>query len=180
MFDPRALCDEQAGKEGPYSNDPDDPGGETAWGWTKAAARAFGYTGDMKDLTRQQAVDMYVDRYWQQPKLDQVQLLSDDIARKLLEIGINLGPSTGIGFMQRALNVLNNRGTIFPDISADGGFGKMTAAALKAYLDYRRADDGEQTLLEMIKALQSVRYIETAEKNAVLEKYEFGWQHNRV
>ena len=36
--------------EGGYSNDPQDPGGETMYGITARLARAYGYTGAMRDL----------------------------------------------------------------------------------------------------------------------------------
>ena len=41
--------------EGGYSNNPADRGGETNWGITKATARANGYQGEMKALTREEA-----------------------------------------------------------------------------------------------------------------------------
>jgi lysozyme family protein len=179
MVDPRVLAEQQVGVEGGYSNNPDDPGGETMWGWTLHEARAFGYTGAMKDLPREQAIYMFVERYWNQPKLDLVQSYSDMIAEKLLEIGINMGQATGIGFLQRALNVLNASATLYPDIAVDGGIGKMTLYCLKAYLDHR-GFEGEHALLEMLRAQQSVRYIVLAEKNVKLETFEYGWQHNRV
>ncbi len=45
------AIDRVLGIEGGYSNDPDDPGGETNWGVTLRTARANGYTGNMIDMT---------------------------------------------------------------------------------------------------------------------------------
>ena len=44
------------GKEGGYVDHPNDKGGPTNWGITQATARAHGYTGDMRNLTREQAL----------------------------------------------------------------------------------------------------------------------------
>lgn len=64
------------GKEGGYVNHPDDKGGPTNWGITQATARAHGYTGDMRNLTRQQAMDIYEADYWYGPRFDQVSTVS--------------------------------------------------------------------------------------------------------
>ncbi len=166
-------------KEGGYTNDPKDKGGETIWGITVAVARAFGYTGAMKDMTRDQAKVIYMERFWTQPKFDQVALLSPVVALEMFDTGVNMGTGVASKFLQRALNVLNNGGTIFPDIGMDGALGKMSLAALNAFIT-KRGMDGVKVLLAMLNGQQSVRYIEIAEGNPVQETYEFGWQLNRV
>ena len=50
-------------REGGYSNDPSDLGGETCWGITIAEARASGYTGSMALLPRPTAVEIYKKKY---------------------------------------------------------------------------------------------------------------------
>ena len=52
------------GIEGGYSNDPDDSGGETNWGITKATAVAYGYTGPMRDMPRETAHGIYLNGWW--------------------------------------------------------------------------------------------------------------------
>ena len=49
--------------EGGYVDDPRDAGGETMLGITKAVARANGYAGPMRDLTRAKALDIYRGQY---------------------------------------------------------------------------------------------------------------------
>lgn len=166
-------------REGGYVNDPNDNGGETNFGITVAVARAFGYAGPMVDLPRTTALQIYRERYWLQPRFDQVARLSTPIAEELLDTGVNMGTATGVKFMQRALNVLNKQGKLFTDISRDGSVGKMTLAALKGYLG-ARGTDGETVLLRMMNGQQSVRYIELAEAAANQELFEFGWQLSRV
>jgi lysozyme family protein len=164
---------------GEYTDDPDDRGGPTKWGWTEHEARAFGYLGDMRDLTREQAHTMFWTRYWIQPKFNKVAELSTAIAGEMFECGVNMGQGVATKFLQRAINVMNNGGKDYPDLSVDGGVGKMTLYALGQYLAKRGAD-GEETLLHMLNAQQSVRYMEIAEGDVSQEKYEYGWQRNRV
>ena len=64
MISKKKIIDEILRTEGGYVFDPDDSGGETNFGITKDVARAYGYTGCMRDLTRDQAFDIYVARYW--------------------------------------------------------------------------------------------------------------------
>lgn len=166
-------------REGGYANDPKDAGGETNWGITVAVARAFGYTGEMQAMTQQVARDIYADRFWHQPRFDAVAALSPAIAEELLDTGVNMGTGTAGKFLQRALNVLNQEGKAFPDITADGAVGNMTLAALKAFLA-ARGKAGEAVLLHMMNGQQSVRYMELAEARPTQESFEFGWQANRV
>jgi lysozyme family protein len=167
------------GREGGYSNHPADKGGETIWGITAATARAFGYSGAMRDMPRSVAESIYTERYWLQPRLDQVAAISPSIAEELLDTGVNMGPATAARFLQRALNVLNQDGKLYPDLVVDGAIGKMTLSALRAFLQ-ARGTDGEQVLLRMLNAQQSVRYMEIAEGDKSQEAFMYGWQLNRV
>ncbi|MCP1772876.1 lysozyme family protein [Neisseria perflava] len=54
-MDFNTAVDRVLGHEGGYVNHPADPGGETNWGVTKAVAREHGYTGSMREMTRNEA-----------------------------------------------------------------------------------------------------------------------------
>jgi lysozyme family protein len=162
-----------------YSNDPNDKGGETNWGVTAVVARAFGYTGSMHDMTRDQALAIYRARYWTQPGFFLVANIDAPIAAHLLDCGINLGTWTAGKFLQRALNALNNGGKSYPDVTVDGAIGAMTLAAMRAFIAVR-GEAGRAVLLKMIRAQQAVRYIEIAEGDPSQELYEYGWQLNRA
>lgn len=181
MFDIDQEITLQIAKEGgdKYTNDPDDPGGPTKFGVTQAVARAYGYMGDMKDLEHSMAHRIYKERYWLNVKFDCVARSSVPLAAKLFEIGINMGQAVGVRFMQRALNVLNNEAKLFPDVAVDGGVGKMTLYSLDQFLKHRGVT-GEKVLLGMVKSQQSVKYMEIAEGRPTSEKFEYGWQSNRV
>ena len=167
------------GREGGYTNNPNDRGGETNWGITALVARAFGYSGSMQLMPKETAISIYRDRFWIQPHFDQIAMIDPNIAEELLDTGVNMGPATAGKFLQRALNVLNQDQRSFPNLTVDGGIGKMTIAALKAFLQVR-GSDGKTVLLRMLNAQQSVRYMEIAEANTSQEDFEFGWQLNRI
>lgn len=113
------IFDEILGKEGGYVNHPDDKGGPTKWGITEKVARAHGYRGDMRDLTRGQALEILEADYWFGPRFDQVATLSPDIAAELCDTGVNVGPTVASRMLQRWLNVFNQQGRLYPDITAD-------------------------------------------------------------
>lgn len=166
-------------REGGYTNDPKDRGGETNMGITLVVARQFGYKGDMEDLTYDQAVNIYYQRYFLAPKYQAVSVLSWPVALELFDTGVNMGPATATMFLQRSLNVLNNEGKMFPDLPVDGGIGPITLDALKTFLTVRGAE-GERVLLRALNCLQGARYIEITEKDKTQERFTYGWLLNRV
>lgn len=174
-----SCIDKVLGVEGGYVNDPNDSGGETNWGITVAVARAFGYTGSMRMMTREQAKTIYRQRYWDSLKLDDVYALSQDIAHELFDTSVNLGVDAAGRFLQRALNVLNRGAAMYPDVTVDGRVGPMTIAALREYLR-QRGKTGEVVMMRALNSLQGSFYIELAERRAKDEAFVFGWLSNRV
>lgn len=162
------------GKEGGYVNNPADKGGPTNWGITQAVARAHGYTGDMKDLTRSQALNILESDYWVGPRFDQVSQVNNAIAVELTDTGVNMGPSVAAKFLQRSLNVFNNQGKLYADIVADGQIGPRTITALRSFLS-ARGRDGEKVMLKALNSLQGARYIELAESRVANETFAYGW-----
>lgn len=167
------------GKEGKYSNNPADSGGETMWGITAKVARANGYTGAMKDLPRQLAVDIYRSEYFLKPGFAKVFDISAKIGAELFDSGVNLGPALPARWLQKCLRLLNQQSKLYPDIEVDGKIGNNTLNALTAYLRHRK-QDGEVVLLRMLNSLQCVKYIELAEAREKDETFIFGWVLHRV
>lgn len=174
-----AYIDDLIKREGGYVNHRSDKGGETNWGITVTVARAFGYTGAMVDLPRDTAFTIYLERFWIQPGFARIDPLSGAIAEELFDTGANMGPGVAARFLQRALNVLNNRGRDFPEIAVDGAIGKMTIYCLSEFLK-RRGQRGELALFRMLNGQQSVRYMELSEANQTQDDFQFGWQYHRV
>lgn len=167
------------GKEGGYVNHPDDKGGPTNWGITQAVARAHGYNGDMRNLTRQQALDILTADYWTGPRFDLVSEVSPAIAAELCDTGVNMGPSVQVKWFQRWLNVFNIQQQLYPDLLADGQIGPRTISALKSFLA-RRGAEGETVLLHALNCSQGQRYLELAEQRPANESFVYGWMRERV
>ena len=165
----KIIASEGGGK---YTNDPLDRGGPTKYGITETTARAFGYTGDMKNLQHANAVEIYKERFWFGPKFDKVDTVSNELAFVLFDWGVTSNPATSAKALQRCLNVLNREQMDYPDISSDGVIGAITIYALKEYAKKRSID----VLVNMISSLRSVFYIEIAERSVSQEKYMNGWQ----
>jgi len=174
-----AYLDSLIKREAGYVDHPNDKGGPTNWGITEQVARAWGYHGDMRSLPQSMARAIYLDRYWLDPKFDQVNEHSPAVAEELLDTGVNMGPQRATRFFQRALNVLNRQGKIYPDLDADGQLGRVSIAAMRSYLA-NRGKDGELVLVRLLNAFQAVRYVEIAEANPTQEEFMHGWVLHRV
>lgn len=165
--------------EGDYSNHPADRGGPTRWGVTEAVARAHGYSGDMKHFPRSEAAAIYKRKYWHRSGFDKIHEQAPKLAEEMFDTGINMGPGIAVGFLQRALNVLNRNGRDFQDIAVDRQIGGQTLQALRLFLN-KRGSGGEAVLLKAVDALQGARYIKLAEKRQANEAFLYGWLANRI
>lgn len=167
------------GKEGGYVNNPDDAGGATRWGVTQKTARANGYTGDMRNLSREDARRILEADYWHGPRFDLVANLSPSIAAELCDTGVNMGPSVQAKWLQRWLNAFNQQQKLYPDLIADGQIGPRTVAALSEFLA-ARGKEGEEVLLKALNCSQGARYLELTEQRQANETFLYGWLKERV
>lgn len=173
------MLDALIAREGGYVNDPRDTGGETIWGITAHVARANGYTGAMRLMSREAAKAIYRSQYFIRPGFDRLEKVSAAIAEKLFDAGVNMGPAKASEFLQRALNALNNQARDYPDIKIDSEIGPASIGALKSFLN-KRGGDGESVMLKALNCLQGARYIELAEGRAANEGFLFGWLRARI
>lgn len=112
MFD--KMIERVLGHEAGYVNDPADPGGETKWGISK---RSYPWL-NIKDLTREQAIEIYRRDFWEALRLDG---FDDGVAFQLLDSAVNSGINQSVRFVQRAVGVAD-----------DGVIGPVTMAAIAA------------------------------------------------
>ena len=86
--------------EGGYVNDPRDNGGETNWGITVVVARANGYAGSMRTMSRVQAKAIYRKQYWDAVKADQLPFV---VAFQLFDAAVNHGVRRAVMLMQQCV-----------------------------------------------------------------------------
>lgn len=103
--------------EGGYVNDPDDPGGETNFGISKASYPAL----DIKNLTQAQAIAIYQRDFWDRYGMSRVPAT---IAPKLFDAIVNMGYSAAVRCLQQALRAMGWAVTV------DGDMGVQTLNAV--------------------------------------------------
>jgi len=175
----KRIIDEIIQREGGYVNDPSDSGGETNFGITVAVARANGYAGNMRDMSRAVAFNIYSSAYWDALNLDRVEALSPAIAEELADTAVNMGVGKAAEFFQRSLNALNDGARLYPDLKLDLSIGPATIAAFSKFLD-GRGTKGVVIMLRALNSLQGAFYIGLAERRVKDEKFLAGWLLNRV
>ena len=129
----RDIAEDIVAREGGYVNDPDDPGGATNFGVTIHTMRRLGLdldgdgdvdAGDVRALGRDQAVDIFVQHYFHDPR---IALLPDALHATVFDMYVNAG-TNAVRILQRLLRDMGL------DIAVDGVIGPQTARAAHAAL----------------------------------------------
>ena len=136
--------------EGGYVNDTKDLGGETKYGITKR----FYPDVDIKNLTIEQAVEIYKKDYWDKNK---VESLPQNLWHIYFDMCVNMGKRTAVKVLQRAAN---NKGK---NIDVDGGLGPATIGALKG------------VELDRVRAFRVKYYVDLITARPEQEKFFLGW-----
>jgi lysozyme family protein len=103
--------------EGGLTDDPNDPGGLTNFGISQKQYPDV----DIKNLTQTSAKIIYYRDYWQRYGLNQ--LLSQEVANKILDLVVNIGPVPAIRLLQQAIGYF-----LAGPLVADGKLGPQTAS----------------------------------------------------
>lgn len=157
-------------KEGGYSNNPYDSGGETMFGITKETARRNGYLGKMKDLTLDFAKKIYKKDYWDSIKLDSIN--NFDIQLEMFDTAVNCGLKNAVKNFQKSFNIavaLDNTNKLI----VDGVIGNNTINALNTFKKQDR-------LVMFANAYQVKYYLEITEANPKNSTFIYGWLKNRI
>ncbi len=110
--------------EGGYSDDKADKGGKTKYGIIEVEARKYGYQGDMRNLTKDIAEDIYKNKYYLSNNLDKIK--DKRVALSIADWTINSG-SWGLKKAQQTINIL--KGDI---LAVDGKIGKKSIEAINS------------------------------------------------
>lgn len=94
--------------EGGYSNDPNDPGGETKFG----IAKRYHPDLDIQSLTIDQAKALYKKGYWDRLNLDD---LPERVAFILFDTAVNCGTVRAVKLLQKSLNALQPESALAED-----------------------------------------------------------------
>ena len=169
--------------EGGYSNRAVDRGGETYCGISRKYYPHWVGWGivDQYPLPNKHGIDkdpklpalvqsFYKSEYWDKFQGDKIR--SQTIAEELFDTGVNMGLGAAVKFLQRALNVLNRRGKLYPDLEIDGGMGPTTLSSLNTMQE-------ERLLFKIMNILQGSHYVDIMLDDETQEDNARGW-FNRV
>lgn len=131
--------------EAGYVNDPSDPGGETKYGISKRSYPNL----DIKNLTEQQAKEIYKRDFWDTCKCNQ---LPYPVAIMVFDTAVNMGTGTAIKMLQKSINV-----------NVDGIIGTETITKANAM--------EPAALLPIFCSLRTARYV-TLDG---WDRFGFGW-----
>lgn len=110
------IIDEVIEREGPPTDDPDDPGGRTKFGISEHSHPDAWADGDVSSA---EAHAIYRLEYIEKPRFDRVEPIA--LREQLIDFGVTSGPRRPILFLQHILGV-----------DRDGVIGPGTLAALAA------------------------------------------------
>lgn len=159
------IANEIIAREGGYVNDPDDPGGATNFGVTIHTMRRLGLDldgdgqvtpSDVRKLSREKAVQIFIDHYYRDPKIDQ---LPKAIQASVFDMNVNAG-GNAFKVLQRLLNDFGL------DVVVDGKLGPQTIKA--AHIAYEHAP---QFLADAYGIERRNYYYQLADRRKASRKY---------
>lgn len=141
--------------EGGYVNDPADPGGETNFGISKRSYPTL----DIARLTEDQARALYRRDFWD--AYGYARFLNGDVAAKVMDLAVNMGPARAHLLLQRALRA---GGTI---VVEDGLLGPQTLGAVNGSIGH--------VLLAALRSEAAGHYRLLAERKSSRARFLDGW-----
>lgn len=142
--------------EGGYSNNRDDHGGATKFG----IATKFHPGIDVTTLTREQAIQIYKDRYWDTTQIPFI--VNPNLRIKIFDASVLIGYGAATKAIQRALKCTGL------EVQVDGVFGKKTLQNINDCVD--------QIGLQWAFIAEFSHYLEeVAEEKPEEQKFLVGW-----
>lgn len=161
-------------REGGYSNDPNDFGGETNHGVTHDTLKKYqdkhgglgegGKRVDVKELTQDQAKAIYKQVYYDDRRIREIKDVAT--AGHIFDLGLNHAPETGATFVQKAIN-----GAIpGANLQVDGVVGSKTIDALN-----KATPEQLKAINNAIVREREAHYRQQVQQNPKQERFLKGW-----
>lgn len=172
--------------EGGYSNHKNDRGGETwrgisrvhnphwkGWSTIDSMKSKPNFPTNLKSRAdlQEQVLEFYKANYFSPLKLHMVS--NQEVANRLYDIAVLMGVGTSARFLQRSLNITNQRQRLYPDLVVDGQVGSKTLTALNNHPNI-------DVILKILNTLKGQRFLDLAESNESQEDFINGWFKNRI
>jgi lysozyme family protein len=134
MQSAKQIATEIVLREGGFVNDPDDPGGATNFGVTIHTMRRLGLdlnrdgaidTADVRRLTKAQAVDIFIEHYFERPLIGALPAL---VQPSVFDMYVNAG-GNAVKILQQLLREMGF------DVSIDGALGPQSIGAVQKAMD---------------------------------------------
>lgn len=138
--------------EGGYVNNIYDSGGETNFG----IAKRFYPSLDIKNLTMNDAIQIYFRDYWS--KMNLIGIKDENLILQIFDMGVNAGIRTAIKIIQKIVN-----------IKQDGIIGPKTLSLI----------NDSENIVEQYKQERKNYYISLAKRKPELQIFLAGWL-NRI
>lgn len=145
------IIDHVIDHEGGYVNDPKDRGGETKYGISKRWYPEI----NIKDLTLDQAKNIYYEDYWIPSKADE---LPEDIRATYFDMCVNLGQKRAVKILQESVNSAGG-----PKLAVDGQIGPQTIQS------------SHRASKQRIQAYRCLFYGRIVENNPDQKRFYYGW-----
>jgi lysozyme family protein len=156
-----------AAREGRYSNDPADPGGETMHGISRKFVEAHDLKiGNVGAIVDEQAHNIVKQRIYRGRNID---LLPPELQPQVLDASLP-AEYAGIATLQRVLNDMGAHGKDGKPLTVDGGIGEKTLYAVDSL-----PPAAMRELRDRYAGALKDRYTGVATANNALEKFLPGW-----
>lgn len=168
--------------ESGYSNISSDKGGETYCGISRINNPGFvGWSiidqrNKIKQLQRGEFIcdnrldklvkEFYKQNYWNKNRLGDI--INQDIANEIYDIGVNMGTGFAAYVLQDSLNLLNRNQRDYPDIKEDMLIGNITLGLVNNF-------NNISAILKTINGLRFIKYEKICKSDPTQEENFIGW-----
>jgi len=153
--------------EGGYVNDPNDPGGETKYGISKRQYPNL----DIKNLTVDQAKQIYYNDYWKKYKIDKIAAINPYLSIITFDTQVNTGK--GIKILQKTIKDYPSKE--FKQIVLDNKFGPITE---KYLINLNHISPN--FLIHNYINNRTQYYLIITKRNIKLRKFLYGWLNRTI